>query len=112
MKVIRILLLIPTVLMMGFVTFVASLYLCMSLTVFNVEFGTGLYETMNLGDYMVNELYDNQLEAIAGDIKERYIDPQTEAYKLKEISTARIVSLVKKYICLTRPVFQIFWIFI
>ncbi len=98
MKAIRLLLLIPTVLIMGFVTFVASLYLCMSLTVFNVEFGAELYETMNLGDYMVNELYDNQLEAIAGDIKERYIDPQTEAYKLKEISTARIVSLVKKYI--------------
>ncbi len=98
MKAIRLLLLIPTVLIMGFVTFVASLYLCMSLTVFNVEFGAELYETMNLGDYMVNELYDNQLEVIAGDIKEMYINPQTEAYKLKEISTARIVSLVKKYI--------------
>ncbi len=98
MKAIRLLLLIPTVLIMGFVTFVASLYLCMSLTVFNVEFGAELYETMNLGDYMVNELYDNQLEAIAGDIKERYIDPQTEAYNLKEISTARIVTLVKIHI--------------
>lgn len=98
MKVIRILLLIPTVLITGFVTFAASVYLCMALTVLNPQFGTELYQTMNLSETMVNELYENQLEDIAGNIKETYIDPQTEAYHLKEISTARIVSLIKTHL--------------
>lgn len=98
MRIIRGFMLVISVLLLLAATTLGAYYMILELTILNPSVGASILGQAEPGKYLVEEHYDEVLEEAIERVKEVYIDPQTTAYGLKDLSADRIRDLIETHI--------------